>query len=572
MAGDFRKFWGKKSELRRFQDGTVAEAVVWAGPNYAGRRTVVKQIVEYILQQHFQISQEEFHYVAHQLESLIHFPVLENHLNVYGTGEEMEVAAVRVTDELSKQLRRLENLPLAITAVQGIAPVYRNADVFPHIPNLPRGPKKARTVEGNRCVPLADKFVVPTYVKHHELLITLEASNKWPEEYEAVLRVKTAFYLQLAAQLKKQFNINTIPHYTHVDAFKDGYVFRVSISYLREVALLKRVMVDGEVQTKDTEKSMQLERKISLLPKLTGALHGLHQQQPAYSAGVRLALRWLSCHMLLPYVPEIVVELIMASLFVEPGLYTQPCNTSESTKDDNMLGISWHDSAWIPNLNAGNIMDYFTERSNPFYDRTCNNEIVKMQRLSMDQLNNMTGLEYILLHVQEPILYVVRKQHRHSASQVTPLTDYYIVAGVVYQAPDLGSVINSRILTTVSHLQSAFDEAVSFSQYHPSKGYWWEFKDKDANDKDSKKKEKLKEEPSSLFQRQRVDMLLAELTKKFPPKVATPPNATENKNTSSADENKVDIKVEIKTEPSSQEKNGRIGTPKPPQEKRQRLS
>lgn len=32
-------------------------------------------------------------------------------------------------------------------------------------------------------------------------------------------------------------------------------------------------------------------------------------------------------------------------------------------------------------------------------------------------LSNMTGLEYILLHVQEPILYVIRKQHRHSNTQ-----------------------------------------------------------------------------------------------------------------------------------------------------------
>lgn len=58
----------------------------------------------------------------------------------------------------------------------------------------------------------------------------------------------------------------------------------------------------------------------------------------------------------------------------------------------------------------------------------------------------MTGLEYVLLHVQEPILYVIRKQHRHSPQQVTPLADYYIIAGVVYQAPDLASVLNSRLV------------------------------------------------------------------------------------------------------------------------------
>lgn len=61
----------------------------------------------------------------------------------------------------------------------------------------------------------------------------------------------------------------------------------------------------------------------------------------------------------------------------------------------------------------------------------------------------MTGLEYMLLHVQEPILYVIRKQHRHgpSPNQVIPLADYYIIAGIVYQAPDLASVLNSRLVS-----------------------------------------------------------------------------------------------------------------------------
>ena len=53
---------------------------------------------------------------------------------------------------------------------------------------------------------------------------------------------------------------------------------------------------------------------------------------------------------------------------------------------ENPLHLSWHDLAWIPHLNPNNILDYFSERSNPFYDRTCNNEIVRMQKLSLEHL------------------------------------------------------------------------------------------------------------------------------------------------------------------------------------------
>lgn len=53
---------------------------------------------------------------------------------------------------------------------------------------------------------------------------------------------------------------------------------------------------------------------------------------------------------------------------------------------DNLLGISWVDSSWVPILNPGNVLDYFSERSNPFYERSCNNEVVKMQRLSLEHL------------------------------------------------------------------------------------------------------------------------------------------------------------------------------------------
>lgn len=145
----------------------------------------------------------------------------------------------------------------------------------------------------------------------------------------------------------------------------------------------------------------------------------------------------------------------------------------------------------------------------------------------------MVGMEYILLHVQDPILYVIRKQHRHSPTEATPMADYYIIAGTVYQAPDLASVFNSRLLATVQNLQGAFEEASSYARYHPSKGYSWDFSANKArewamtypvwifniffipfpvSDKSKSQLKKdtsnAKEESSSSFQRQRVDMLL----------------------------------------------------------------
>jgi len=254
---------------------------------------------------------------------------------------------------------------------------------------------------------------------------------------------------------------------------------------------------------------------------------------------------------------------------------------------ESMLHLSWHDSAWIPILNQGNVMEYFSQRSNPFYDRQCNNEHIKMQQgLGPEHMVNMIGMEYFLLHAMEPILYVVRQQHRNSPNSVTPMADYYIIAGIVYQAPDLHSVINARMLNAVHNLESAFEEARSYSQYHPSKGYWWEFRQSDQSEKaNTKDKKRKKEEPGSIFQRQRVDMLLTELANKFPPKSLPsvqqmPPagtSAASGPGTDKPDESvKVEPKVEVKTEkPAERQAPGQgssgAGVGRPPPEKRPKV-
>ncbi|KAL5464155.1 hypothetical protein EMCRGX_G033124 [Ephydatia muelleri] len=207
-----------------------------------------------------------------------------------------------------------------------------------------------------------------------------------------------------------------------------------------------------------------------------------------------------------------------------------------------LLQKSWFDSAWTPILNQNNVMDYFCQRSNPFYERTCNNEIIRMQRGDPAQLVNMIGTEYSLLHVQDPILYVIRKAHRQSTDKVTPLADYYILGGVVYQCPDLATVINARLLSTLHLVHSAFSEAISYARYDPTKGYYWEFPDDEPEKRGTAT---ITEEPNEI-QRKRSDLLLAELTKKFPMKAYT--SKEMGKPLIISEEVKADVKVEVKTE------------------------
>ncbi|XP_063679955.1 mediator of RNA polymerase II transcription subunit 6-like [Bolinopsis microptera] len=204
--------------------------------------------------------------------------------------------------------------------------------------------------------------------------------------------------------------------------------------------------------------------------------------------------------------------------------------------NENPMTKSWKDSNWNQQLNPHNVLAYFCQRSNLFYDKTCNNEIAKMQRLNPNQLLHMKGIEYTLLHVDEASdLMIIRKQERHSPSHVVPLANYYVLQGTIYQAPDLHHVLNSRLAGTLFHLQEALDKTLTMSRYDPNKGHYWSFDPPEPS-----KEEKLRSEPCSQFQKESIDKLMDILTKKYQHfMLRTGPVVTEQSN----------IKQETKDEP-----------------------
>ncbi|KII63400.1 Mediator of RNA polymerase II transcription subunit 6 [Thelohanellus kitauei] len=124
--------------------------------------------------------------------------------------------------------------------------------------------------------------------------------------------------------------------------------------------------------------------------------------------------------------------------------------------------LSWRDESFLPNLNATTALYYFCQLSNPFYDRTSNNEIAKMQRLDYSQLSTMVGLEYELLVAQEPFLYVICKQMRTSPTTATPITYYYIISGTAYQCPDVYMLIRNKLTSALYCLNQGFCKAEEY--------------------------------------------------------------------------------------------------------------
>ncbi|XP_024940581.1 nucleolar protein 6 isoform X2 [Cephus cinctus] len=241
----------------------------------------------------------------------------------YGTGEEATIRLIHVFNSLEKELTSLTDLPLTISGIQGSSAVLRYTDVFPPLAtvHLPEKNLEAR----ENCYIFRDATLnrLPKLVPCIEASIQLSSSGKWPDEIEAVRKVKTAFHIQIAECLRKNNQLKTQagPHY--VDVLKEGYVFRLTVAHQKEINLLKQqIDEDGVIKYRDNKQSIELEKKLFHLPKITGALHGLHSQEPSFGPTCCLAKRWLSSQLLdNSHIPDIVVELLVASMYLIPEPY-----------------------------------------------------------------------------------------------------------------------------------------------------------------------------------------------------------------------------------------------------------
>ncbi|XP_058824101.1 nucleolar protein 6 [Topomyia yanbarensis] len=314
-SDDYRNFWRGKSELRRFKDGSITESCVWGSSTdpIGQKRLICRKIALYLLNSHYDITETKLTYSAHQFE----VSVKPDGSELHETVEERSLACIRAFDNLSRIMKKLDDLPLTINSLVGTDAVFRYAD-----PDPPRATVKAILVNGQLMF-LASHVINAT--------IQLEASGKWPEQLEAIQRLKAAFYLKIADSIRVYAGATTelVPqaYADYLDVMYEKYLFRFHIVHQREITLLREYLADNQVTKlyRDSDRSKQLEMQATILPKLTSILHGLHQQHFSFGSVAAMAKRWLYAQLIDPFLwPDECTELLVAAMYEKQCSTLQP--------------------------------------------------------------------------------------------------------------------------------------------------------------------------------------------------------------------------------------------------------
>ncbi|KAF2827366.1 Nrap protein [Ophiobolus disseminans] len=305
-AASFRKFWGEKSELRRFKDGSILESVVWSTKD-AGV-SVIEQIVLYILKQHVNAqTADQSKFSGDAFASLITAGGMQGQSGVTPFLPIMNAFSALETD-----IRELEDLPLQLRHLRAADAQLRYASVEP-----------------------------PT-AGHHpaSVVMQFEASGRWPDDLCAIQRTKIAFLLRIAELLPKaksdytaRVGLENPSQPAQNQAFLDvtasgGFSFRIRVYHDREITLFERQLKDNSLDGASRESaatSLALYKREFIQSSLhSQVLQTLSTRFPALSPSIRLMKRWFASHLLSSHFSPELIELLVIRTFLQPHPWAVP--------------------------------------------------------------------------------------------------------------------------------------------------------------------------------------------------------------------------------------------------------
>lgn len=339
-AASFRSFWGDKSELRRFKDGSILESLIWSSPAESGGQSVLEQILGVLLNRHFGVpTMEDITFHGDNFTKLLRG----------GTDISLFAPMMERYRQFENDIRELRDLPLSIRQIMPADPQLCYSSTSPP--------------GGNNTLP------IPA-----DVVLQFEGSGRWPDDLIAIQRTKIAFLLMISQMLQSahtglttRIGLENESHPIFNQAFLDvtydlSATFRLRIYHDREQHLLQSTLSSKTSDPKSRELAalgLATYRKEFLLrPSQTQALIRLSTRFPALSGAIRLLKKWFASHYLSSnHFPPSLIELLVVRTFTNPSPYGVP--TTPHTAFLRTL-------SWISRWDWRNdplIVDFSTERS-----------------------------------------------------------------------------------------------------------------------------------------------------------------------------------------------------------------
>lgn len=316
----FRRFWKAKSELRRFKDGAIVEAVVWEEIAPENKHRLLEYIVRYITAAHCpQLTSAD--QVKNSNASLYSTLDIEGEIGTLkkknkslSASFESTMTAVSnlwvVFNGFAKTLRGLDSLPLNVSDVLPVHSAFRYTSLFPVQPH----PLAFSKGESMSASPVAHVNTVLTPLDLH---LKFERSSSWPSEKEALLHAKAGFYVHIAHELETRHKLRCDVSRDCVDVFLSGYVFRLVIQSEKEVGIVTGIIGSKKLNVINSPEYVAVKQATQYVPKHANTIHALHTKNTSFGPTVRLVQRWLADNFMSNCVRVESIELLVAHEFLK---------------------------------------------------------------------------------------------------------------------------------------------------------------------------------------------------------------------------------------------------------------
>lgn len=377
----FRNFWGNVVDMRRFDSGEMKMAVVWpASPH----KLIVNTISQHLIDRHLgsdvaktlRFEQDKFLRVLPEPDTPVSCKSRAAFQEKYSAFQRM-----------AHYIQDLSELPLRVHTIYSTSTSLRDSSLGLPLP-----------------------FDLSTDDALGEGVIEFESSGKWPDDLNAVEKLKLAFLLKITELLNEKspyraqtgveddYMTRNGPEIAFLQVLtQEGFAFRLRVATDRDALLYSRL--DKESRTNLTP--LYKQKYLSCISH-TRTVQTLSLRFPFYSPSVRLLKAWFNAHMLTSQISEEAIELIALKPFLDSSPYLPPSSPMSAfcRSLEFLANWNWRDDPLI--LDVAKVSDRTRDTANARHQNLSLVEGTQMEasiyRRLMDAFKKQRAADPVLTH------------------------------------------------------------------------------------------------------------------------------------------------------------------------------